>query len=238
MSAEAIQQWLDLQPTNIRKTVEFVSAEEAGPMYHMSLDGDIKKFTPYVTRRTGNKENISVPRISVAPTIMGCFIGYCAAWSDITWPDTRNKKAKNGWYLYDIPYEYAVSPDKKQLYDVDDTDEHWLVTYSPETREYKGNIVAKMFYAELKMVPRTGKTPQYLVKLVIDVQSEKGLKLGEDVILEKGQWMIDGPSPESHGVWSDLKPYTINKIGYGEYAKLKGLSADMLSLNPPPAFKW
>lgn len=79
MSAEAIEQWLSLQPANIRKAVEFLSAEQAGPMYHMSLDGDIKRFTPYVTRRAAYKENISVPRVSVAPSIMGCFIGYVSS---------------------------------------------------------------------------------------------------------------------------------------------------------------
>lgn len=238
MSADAIKQWLDLQPTNIRKGVEFVSAEEAGPMYHMSLDGEIKKFTPYVTRRAAQKENISVPRVSVAPSIMGCFIGYVAAWGDITWPNYDGKRHKNGWYLYDIPYEYAIKPNKKQLFDVEQSNEHWLVTYSPQTREYKGNIIAKMFYAELKMLPQTGKDPQYMVKLLIDVQREGGVLFGGDKVLDKGYWMIDGPSPEVHGQWEDIKPYTVNKIGYGEYAKLKGLSADMLSLNPPPAFKW
>lgn len=237
MSAEAIQQWLDLQPTPIRKAVEFVSAEEAGSMLHMSLDGDIKKFIPYVTRRAAEKENISVPRVSVAPTIMGCFIGYVAAWSDIQWPDTRNKKHKNGWYLYDIPYEYAISPDKKQLFDVEKTDEHWLVTYSPETREYKGNIIAKMFYAELKMVPVAGMQPSYLVKLLVEVLRDEPIRFGGDVVLEKGCWCIEGPAPEAHGEWSNIKPYKVNKIGYGEYAKLKGLSADMLSLHPP-AFNW
>lgn len=238
MSAEAIEQWLSLQPANIRKAVEFLSAEQAGPMYHMSLDGDIKRFTPYVTRRAAYKENISVPRVSVAPSIMGCFIGYVSSWSDIAWPDHKNKKFKNGWYLYRLPYEYCIKPDKKQLFDQEQSNEHWLVTYSPETREYKGEIVAKMFYSELLMSPKTGKVPEYSVKLVVEVLSDPIL-FGADKVLEKGTYLIEGPAPEVHGEWSDIKPYTIKSIGYAEYARLKGLSADMLSLNPPPAsFAW
>lgn len=236
MSAEAIKQWLDLQPNNIRKAVEFLSAEDAGPMYHMSLDGEIKKFVPFVSRRAADKENITVPRVSVAPSIMGCFIGYVASWSDIAWPDTQNKKFKNGWYLYRLPYEYCIKPDKKQLFDQEQSNEHWLVTYSPTTREYKGEIIAKMFYAEMAMIPQTGKAPEYMVKLAVEVFAEP-IKFGGEVVLEKGTYLIEGPEPQVHGEWSDVKPYTVKKIGYGEYARMKGLSADMLSLNPP-AFSW
>ncbi|MNI29820.1 hypothetical protein D3C76_89680 [compost metagenome] len=237
MSDEAIKAWLELQPTSVRKSVTFLPAEEAGPMYHLSLDGEIKKFTPFVTRRAADKENISVPRISVAPSIMGCFTGYMSSWNDIAWPDLKNKKFKNGWYLYRLPYEYCIKPDKKQLFDQENSNEHWLVTYSPETREYKGDIVAKMFYAELKMQVQSGKYPDYLVKLVVEVL-EGPVLFGGTTALEKGTYLIEGPAPENHADWSDIKPYTINKISYGEYAKLKGLSADMLSYHQPAAYLW
>lgn len=240
MSSEAIEQWLSLQPANIKSSVKFSHVDEVGPLYHVSLDGGINKFIPFVTRRASNKENVSVPRVSTAPTIMGCLIGYMASWSDIAWPGDKikSKKFKNGWYLYELSYEYCIKPNKKLLFDQENSDEHWLVTYTPETREYRSTIVAKLFYAEMKILPRTGKYPEHHVQLVVEVMREGGVRLGGDKVLDKGIWVIEGPLPEDPADWSNIKPYTVNKIGYGEYAKLKGLSADMLSLNPPAAFKW
>ncbi len=239
VSSEAIEQWLSLQPTNIRKGIRFDSAETVGPLYHMSLDGNIPAFIPFVTRRASSKENISIPRVSVAPTIAGCFIGYMGSWADISHPDVKNKKHKNGWYLYQIPYEYCITPDTKLLFDQKNSDERWLVTYSPETRKYPAEIVAKMFYASMTIVPKTGDYPEYRARLLIEVLAGHSVKLGGDRTLEAGSWSVEGIVLEDHNKWHDLSKYDIRPISYGEYAKHKGLSADMLSRNPPPAaFKW
>jgi len=243
MDNEEIKQWLSLQPTNIKSAVKFSHIDEAGPMYHMSLDGEISKFIPFVPRRAANKENVSVPRVSVAPSIMGCFIGYMASWKDIAWPgdNVKNKKFKNGWYLYELPYEYCIKPNKKLLFDQENSNEHWLVTYSPATREYRPVIVAKMFYSELNIMPKAGSVPEYRTKLVIEVLSDRGILLGGDRTLGKGAWMVEGPLLEDHARWNDLKPYSIAPISAAHYALLKGYVASMLSLeslSPPAAFKW
>lgn len=238
MSTQEIDQWLGLQPNTVRKAITVRSREEAGRLYHMSLDGNIKKFTPYVTRRAHSEENISVPRISTATSILGCFVGYLSSITDIQWPDWKSKKFKNGWYLYDLPYEYCLKPNKKMLFDTEYSDEHWLITYSPATREYKGNIVAKMFYSEIITLPINGKVPRNNVKLVVENLGDDPIVFGKDMSIGKGCWMISGPLPEQHGDWSDVKPYVVEQISYGEYAKLKGMTADMLSLEQPSTFKW
>ncbi len=49
--------------------------------------------------------------------------------------------------------------------------------------------------------------------------------------------MVEGQVLEDHRKWQDLKPYTIREIGYGEYAKLKGQAASMLSYEQPRTFR-
>lgn len=237
MSRELLENWLKLQPPGTAKRLSIKTVEEVGPLYHISKDSGIKRFTPYVTRRTGSSENISIPRISVAPTIVGCFIGYAQGWTDISWPDLRDKKFKNGWYIYDIPYEFAILPDTKELFDVKDTDEHWLVNYSPSTATYKGDVIGKMFVSELIMVPRTGQFPKQYQRTLIEIE-QRELKLFPDIVLTPGYWEVYGPNFESGATLENSKEYVVKKLSFGEYAKAKKYSADMLSLNQPPAFKW
>jgi hypothetical protein len=237
MASVEMERWLNLQPPAIKKRLTPRSIEEAGPMYHMSLDGGIKKFTPYVTRRTSTDENISVPRVSVAPSILGCFIGYCAAWGDMAWPDLRNKSFKNGWYLYDIPYKECIRPSTKVVWDADYTDEHWLVTYDLLSRQYSGSVVAKMFYSEMTMKPMMGRNPRLFIKLVVEVLVG-AVKFGDGSTLTEGHWEVTGPEPMQVDDWKAVHEYTVRKMSAGEYATAKKYTADMLSLDAPVAMKW
>lgn len=237
MASQDMERWLDLQPPAIKKKLVARSFEEAGPMYHMSLDGGIKKFTPYVTRRTSHDENISIPRVSVAPSILGCFIGYCAAWGDVAYPDLRDKSFKNGWYLYEIPYKECIRPSTKVVWDADYTDEHWLVAYDVSSRQYTGAVIAKMFYSEMIMKPVVGRNPRLYVKLVVEVMTGT-VNFGDDLILSTGYWEVSGPEPMQVDDWKAVHEYTVRKMSAGEYATAKKYTADMLSMSAPVAMKW
>lgn len=235
MASEDMERWLSLQPPNVKRSLVPRPYDEAGPMYHMSMDGNIKKFIPYVTRRTGAKENISVPRVSVAPSILGCFIGYCAAWDDILYPDLKNKSFKNGWYVYEIPYTECIRPATKVLYDVEETDEHWLVTFDEGSRVYQGEIIAKMFYSEMVLKPIQGKRPRRFVKLLVEVNKDSML-FGEELWLTKGHWEVEGPEPMFVDDWTSSHEYTAKKISAAEFMSAKKYTADMLSA--PTSFRW
>ena len=237
MASAEMEWWLNLQPPTIRKALTVVDREQAGPLLHMSIDGGIKKFTPYVTRRAADSENISVPRVSVATSILGCFIGYCMAFEDIFWPDLRNKAFKNGWYVYDIPYTEALKPNLKQLYDQEMSDEHWLVTYNEQTRTYPAVIKAKMFFSEITIHPVVGKHPRRSVKLLIEVLGDS-MVFADKLPLAKGYWEVTGPDPMFVEDWRQAKEFKTRKLSAGEWGVAKKLTADMLSAPPPPAFSW
>lgn len=233
-----MQAWMALQPTAIRNRLMVRSHAEAGDMFHMSVDGTIKRFTPYVTRRTGHRENTSIPRVSVAPSIMGCYIGYAAAMTDYMWGEwgKGKDKWKGGWYLYRIPYEYCIRPHVKELYDVEDTAEHWLVGYSPETVHYTPELVGSMIPVEMTHRARDGRVPEVHQVLLVEVLIDEVCFAGTKV-LSKGYWRISGPEMARHGVLVKHDDYRIEKITVAEWATAKKLCADMLSLTPP-AFKW
>lgn len=237
MASEDMERWLNLQPPAVKKKLTPRTFAEAGPMYHMSLDGNIKKFTPYVTRRTSNNENTSIPRVSVAPSILGCFIGYCSAWGDSMYPDISKKSTKNGWYLYDIPYRECIRPSEKVLWDVGYTDEHWLVTYDTVSRQYPASIVAKMFYSEMILRPIVGNTPRLFVKIVVEVIGTQ-VSFGDNTTLTTGYWEITGPEPMQVEDWKSVHEYTVKKMSGSEYAAAKKYTADLLSLNPPTSMRW
>jgi hypothetical protein len=237
MSKELLENWLKLQPPSTARRMIIRTFEEVGPLYHISKDSGIRKFIPCVTRRTGSAENITIPRISVTPTLVGCFIGYGQGWSDISAPELSDRKFKNGWYIYNIPYELALLPDARELYDVKDTDEHWLVNYSSTTAVYRGDIIGKVFVTELVMVPRTGQYPKQYQRTLIEIEQSE-LRLFPDITLAPGYWEVYGPNFESGATLNNSDEYTIKKLSFSEYAAAKKYSADLLSLDIPHAFNW
>lgn len=224
-----------LLPRTVGKSLSIVSAGVLNhQLFHMSTSDRIRKFTPGVTRRTGNRENRSVPRVSTAPTLLGCFIGYCAARGDFMFNSTKaDKTYHHGWYLYRIPFEFALKPEPKLLYDQLNSDEHWLVTASEDTREYKADIVAKCFYGQITFKARTGKSPTPVTTMYVQVFDES-VPFGQTTVLTKGCWRIEGPDPSNHvEFWKDDEEYTVTNIDQGEWVKVKKISADLLSYAPP-----
>lgn len=237
MISEGMKNWLNLQPPAIKKRCEVISKEVGGDLYHLSIDGGIKKFIPFVSRRAGGKENITIPRVSTATSILGCFIGYCNGFSDIQFPDFTNKAFKNGWYLYNIDYRESIKPHAKEVWDQEDSDEHWLVTYDTNTRSFQGDIVAKLFFSEMSYTPKTNTYPRRFVKLIVEVLSGT-IKLGAEIELQEGYWEIVGPDPMQIEKWSSKEDYKVRRLSAGDYATTKKYSADLLSYTEPPSAAW
>ena len=221
-------------PTTANKLTVVPAGVIGDQLFHISISDKIKKFVPVISHRTGNKENRSVPRVSTAPTLLGCFIGYVASRSDFIWgaPDS-GKAYRQGWYVYRIPFEFALRPTSHLLYDQENSDEHWLVTASEDTREYKTEIVAKCFYSKLTLEGRSEKRPFPVCTLYVDVMNGE-LPFGQTTVLTQGQWKIEGPDPSNHlESWTHDNEYTITNVNRGEWVKAKKIAADLLSYVPP-----
>lgn len=131
------------------------------PLIHISTDSKIKNFIPRMSFRIYPGETTALPRISTCPDLKGCLMGY----GDIAISDHQNtmKNGKNGsdivYTIYGFEkWEHAVIPPKKYLPDVQHSNEHWLIAYSPETRIYKPEICGEFFLRSIEYDIRSTET--------------------------------------------------------------------------------
>ena len=104
--------------TDIPKNL-FIKNPESLTLYHVSLKQDIKELTPKVTNKPMDKENFGIARISVAPTIDGCFRG------------VGNAATTSRYYIYKLLLtkdSKVVKPTTKLVPDRDHSDEYWVLT--------------------------------------------------------------------------------------------------------------
>ena len=229
---------VQLLPDAVAKGLKVVAPADlpAGTLYHISTNHDIPVFIPCVSSRTVDGEDRSVPRGCVSPDILKAMLGYGAVYHDFqNWDDSKKQmKNKANWMIYQFDFELAIRPMKKLLPDQRDTDEHWLITYSKNTREFKPTKVGK-----LKMV---GYRTQYFkgdmidrLDLVAEVKAPQIL-FSDGVLLTKGfykltlaNWKV---SNRKHG---DIS-VTATPITGEEF---KSYFSERVSLeNLPPSANW
>lgn len=164
-----------------------VSAKELNkPLYHISMNPNIKQFTPQISNRTLSKENRSVPRISTSTSLIGCMNGYQSVLSDM---ERRKDKNFTGLYkVYELPFQYAIHPSKRILPDVDLTDEYWLFSWKKETYSISPNVVAEFTVPKIEVTfGQDGMDRVY--HLFIHVQSDK-LYLDRKHVLQQGYYHV------------------------------------------------
>jgi hypothetical protein len=213
---------------------------------HISNNPNIRKFIPQLTLRGAPSENRDITRVYVAPTLLGCFIGYGQAGSEFA-----NKTAdgndeengyKGGWKIYALPFRAALKPNRKMCMDQKESDEHWMVTYSPDTTEYIPESAGRVFYHQIVLTGRSKKTPEAWVTMYVEITKEDGLRFSENHFLKKGCYRIEGPEQQHVESWRDDKEFKVVPISRGDYQAAKAQSAALLSYkeleNPPHYLKW
>jgi hypothetical protein len=168
-------------------------------------------------------------------------IGYAATEYDfIERAGSQVANWKGGWNIYAVPFEAALKPATRLVYDVRSSDEHWLVHYSKDTAEYVPVLAGKMFFHNLIMVGRNGKSPTFEMTLYIEVKWAEGLRFSKRHFLEKGCWRIEGTAPQNVFSANDDKEYKVTRIPESEYKEMKSASADLLSFNDnvPASLQW
>lgn len=235
---------LAITPGNVKGNVKVVTPKDVGRDYllHVSIDGSIKAFEPRLTLRGASQENRTITRVCTSLNILGCLIGYGAVNSDIEFPSTgkeEDKFYKGGWYIYSIPFEAALRPNSKLVYDADHSEEHWLITYNEETKKYKSAIAGKCFYAEVSLLTRSGKDCVSAGSLYLQIDKEEGVYFTEEIHLPKGFYLIEGFLPSDTSLKKD-DDYKVTIITEGEFKSRKKLSAALLSYDDglPCYTKW
>lgn len=186
-------------------------------------------FLPNVSTRTGYKENRTIPRVHVSPTLIGCIVGYAVTVDEVLY--VADESFKGGYYIYKIPFEYALRPNTNLVGDADESDEHWLIHYSEDTSSYKGELIGEFFIDELRVVP-TVKDNTIFSKYYVEIYTDQFL-LNKDEELSKGCHSFTLKQSGSNVVLEDLS--TLNKA---DYVIAKNYNTTLLSFEPPSFINW
>lgn len=233
---EACEAYIASFRNGVGKNCEIISPEDLGQefLYHISVNPGIKKFVPQLTQRSAPKEDRSVPRVSVAPTIFGCILGYQQDRADWEW-GRSNKGWKDGWYVYGFRNEVSVKPSVKVLYDADFTDERWLVPYKPEKWQYPAEIIGKYFYRSVREYQRNA-FGEKTIEVFFEVAKGAVIRFSHDLVLAEGYWTFEF-SRWAKG-WDKAEISSLRKLDSTEWKKVKGATAEMLSYQEPPSARW
>lgn len=245
---DELRAYFRLQPKDVASALTPVRAERMAYPYllHISKDNKIEKFVPSVTKRSLDGEDRSIPRISTAPTVAGCIMGYASDIHDFMERPTcasgdgqRKVRFAGGWAIYGIPFEFALVPDKTLLPDVKRTDEHWLVNYSPRWTTYPAQILGKFYYEEVRHVA-TAKGPVSVLTIMLEVLTDTPILFDRRTRLTRGYWKLSVQGLHLAKRWDEIESVEAEPMDPEDYTKTKQRIASMLDYEDraPPVMAW
>lgn len=231
-----VEEYLSHFNNGVSKNTTVVSPQELGQrwLYHISVNSKIKQFIPALTQRTAQKEDRTIPRISVAPTIIGCLIGYQGDIYDFM--DNGDESTwRGGWYIYGFENECSVLPTNKILTDASRTDERWLVPYRADKWNYPSKLVGKFFYRNLQLEKRK-KVEVWTAEAVFEVSRGCEVRVMNGLTLKEGFWTFS--FVRSVTEWKQGVAENVRELSASEWRSMKGLHADLLSYTEAASSNW
>lgn len=231
----AISQWHALQSKKVQSNAKVVSAGEVGSGYMLHIDKTTpKKFIPMMPRSAALSEDNTTARITVAPTLMGCFIGYARGHDDF-WYGTepsvvKASKFRGGYDICVIPFTHCLQPNEKLVYDALRSGEHWLVPYDKKTLEYIPVSAGKVFLSDVTIQAVSGCSPASVFTMWIECTTPEGFKFSASTHLKPGCYRVKVAwSDTASGDVKDEKAFKVVSVSKADYGKAKALSANLLS---------
>lgn len=238
MSRVDIENYFNIQSDKVKKNATIVSADELGQDYMLHISKRNMSKTPYVPiigHRQAPSEDRSIPRVTVAPTLLGCIYGFASMIDHIvSYNPDYSKDYKQGFYIHTIPFEHCLKPNNKLVYDASLTGEHWLVRYNENTNVYNGKLIGKMFANKLLLLPVSNKNNRITLELYISIDKPGGIKFNDRVCLNKGFYAVEFEY-EKLSLKNKLDPKPITSA---EFFNTKKLRADMLAHKEPIYHQW
>lgn len=233
---EDFYQWFSIQSKKVQTNARIVSAEEIDQGYMLHIDKKTPtKFVPMMPRSAAKNEDNTAARITVAPNLIGCLIGYARSEDDFLEGtdklSIKHTEFRGGYDICELNFKHCLYPNEKLVLDSPRSQEHWLVSYNKSTLEYKPTKIGKMFVSKITYESRSGKLPVPTFELFIECHKEGGIKFSPNIHLHKGFYKATvifdrvvhiGSVDEEDG-------FKVEAISASEYNKAKQLSAAMLS---------
>lgn len=179
-----------------QKNLEIVESTDVNP-FMLRIDNVVPKFfTPLLPLSSAELkfEDRSVPRVCVAHDLVSCILGIARLhkeFLDNNVPDDKNKKG-NIYHISALPYILAVKPNDKLLYDVDLTNEHWLIGYNKDNQKFYPISVGKLFITNLNVTYKehNNHKPLMYMECFIHISSDKGIMIKPGKKVERGYYKL------------------------------------------------
>lgn len=247
-----IESFLEKQKPKVRANAKIIEAEEDYPyMLCGSINDNIKVFTPRLAERYAKgQEDRTVDRVHVSETLVGCIMGMDELTGYLQY-NTGEEEAevfKGGWYIYALPYKYVLQPNVNLVHDANRSSEVWLVPYSKETKEYKGEIIAKVFletmsYANLGLDENKNTLRKCITTYIVEVLN-KSIKIDQSSNKQypKGCYKVEitRTTDKGHHVNYSFNEdlVRVGKIDREEYNKKKKVMAPKMLYKNKTFFNW
>lgn len=248
-----IETFLEKQKPKVRANAVIIEAPEDYPyMLHGSLDDNIKAFTPRLSERYAKGfEDRTVDRIHVSETLVGCIMGMDELSDYLKYnmfTEEERELFKGGWYVYAIPYKYALKPNSNLVGSEIISKEVWLVPYSKETKEYKGEVIAKVFleslsYVNLGLDEKKDTLRKFVSTYIVEVLS-KSIKIDQvsNKQYPKGYYKVEITRTNEDGYYIhhsfDEDLVRVQKLDRDEYNKKKKVMAPKMLYKNKTFFNW
>lgn len=232
-AVKLLKETLDQTNPEIAKNTKIVTPDDLKQDYLLHIaKTNFKYLVPNISKRAGAKEDNTLPRIHTAPSLFGCIEGYAIMSYDILYEKATTKKTADylgGYYIYKIPFEAALRPNKKMVYDADYTQEHWVVAYSKETRIYEAEIIGRIIPSVYTFEPTSKKTAVSIAELVMELKEPIHFDYHTKETLDKGYWKFQHHTTIKNDTSSEARLTKPVIIQEQEYKMIKDRAASMLS---------
>lgn len=190
---ENFDRYIESLSDKVRKNVTAVKASEHPLpfMLHITKDASGKVYVPRIGDRQAESEDRTVSRITCADTLLGCIIGHGYAVGGFLDPWTDGDRRAEGFRINRLDYEWCLKPNGRLVYDAVATNEHWLVSYSRETREYKPKRAGHFYIRSVTSnFEEHRKALDQYVTIFLEVSEKEGILLTPKKKLEQGYYRV------------------------------------------------
>ena len=235
---EAMAAFFALQSDLVKTHSQIVDVDLVGQSYMLHIDKNTPAvFTPMMPRSADHREDNTTARITVAPTLIGCFIGYNRAHQDFTEGSGAQDEGdayRGGYEICTLDFEHCLKVDNALVPDATASGEHWLVGYTEATRQYQPTPVGKVFVSKIAQKAVSGGRPNSFVTLYIEVKRKQGFKFSQNIHLDEGYWKAEVLWKDSALPQVDAEEdFVVKPISQADYEQAKKFSAALLSHETP-----
>lgn len=238
-SLKELESFIRRLPDKVQKNITIIPSDQLTDPFLVHITKDRPNvYIPRIGFRQANMEDRTTPRITAATCLYGAIIGYAVLPYDVldAGYEGRNEGWKGGLYINAIPFEYALKPNARLVYDVRASNEHWLVTYNESTRIYTPEQIGKLFVSELKALPQVNQEPKYVI--TIKIETKKVFYFDSVNILNPGYYEITFDY-NRNSTWDMFKTTKIKEIAKSDFLKEKLLVTANLSIENKPIYgRW